>query len=862
MFFNIIIFFIILGFLILLFNIPEGFIVNPATPINLNLVLSGLNTNPTIASNIEKALSTDTLSLQQSGNSVITVVNNKMPTIKNKENFENEVMSFDPLKEQIRKCELATDTCSAFDNADFAANCGVSFDINGKNNDDKPHVGGLYINTEDRAKQLKSFDSNKSYNIFQPTTGTASAGTFAIRKEDCAVIKETIDCKAKQSFDVPNCKQCYNSAGVGDFLRIGPTADRPTVDKLPYTLYLYGNGKVSITTTTKTYKEEKVNKNGVLNPTTAFTFYIPSDAEGSIFSIMIQPNEPNESNTYVAGYLEGTTPNNKTQLDMSEFINTINKIKKYRISETIDINKFNALKLIPAQNEKNITFDFIIPFTFFDENSCNGPAISMESSANFLNSSPCFGGKNKIGDYTLECLQDRWLSIGGTSKGTGYPYSKDVAEAQQKADALQKPNGNPININTITNNLSIKMKQALLGSKDGTPLSINEWNDVSMMMTGKPINTPCDVDGMSKECLSYLYNNEGANSHIGSTYKLSQFAGKNSDGDNIYCLPGTSIDPNTPAGTAFAKKLTGIEVVKNAYNDIHKLANTDTPVDDARAIALKQCYDIDIQRIPPPNGVFIATGNVMLNNSKLDNGFQIFYANQNLTGSDMKWTQMNGLCSNISLAPNGNIFCTNMQSAIFYKNNYKDDNWRQLSGELKQIHTDGINVVGANYINDVYSTTIANIVGGGSWTKMPAQLKMVVTMNNSAYGIGLDDRIWYLPYIYQRTRNYWFYAYNRWHSWQLLINGTFINMSIDNYVMLLLGMDKKIYYSEYPFGSYTIVPNQPTTFKSISISMGTIYAIDIQGNPWYSSNYKKTTFLQITNFPGGNQQVASHRILK
>jgi hypothetical protein len=69
------------------------------------------------------------------------------------------------------------------------------------------------------------------------------------------------------------------------------------------------------------------------------------------------------------------------------------------------------------------------------------------------------------------------------------------------------------------------MTKALSGKdKNNRVLSIPEWNEASMYATGVPINTPCDGPGgvppLSRECLTYLFENKGAGQRIGSTYTL------------------------------------------------------------------------------------------------------------------------------------------------------------------------------------------------------------------------------------------------------------------------------------------------------------------------------------------------------
>ena len=81
--------------------------------------------------------------------------------------------------QQAKTCEAAGTSCSAFDDPTFAANCGMSFDINAIGADGKPHIGGLYISPDDRQKQTKLAEDVLStggppydpYKVYQPTLG-------------------------------------------------------------------------------------------------------------------------------------------------------------------------------------------------------------------------------------------------------------------------------------------------------------------------------------------------------------------------------------------------------------------------------------------------------------------------------------------------------------------------------------------------------------------------------------------------------------------------------------------------------------------------------------------------------------------
>ena len=523
-------------------------------------------------------------------------------------------------------CEQATASCSAFDDPVFAANCGISFDVNGTDAKGATHMGGLYLSPMDRRQQTKKAANvvekgeppYDPYNVYQPTLGMASKGTFGITKDGCTVVKEKVDCAAKQTFGSPNCSQCYTS---GAFARVGPETGR-----LPSTLYVVGKGTSLIGSADNSFIPLSTV---TLLPDAPTKITIPAHAEGKKFII--------KGGKYVAGYIEGSTPSGTFKIDITSLVHGTDagQGKKPRISGTTKINGFKCINAIPDSGKKDVVISYMIPFSFLntydsDALTCsNGPIITQEASATFLESDPCFGKANKPGNYKLECLQTRWVELGGTQQGTGYPTTQALANAIQ-LDA----NGNPLTIDAIVDNLSIIMTKALTGKDGATPLSIPEWNKVSMFATGVPINTPCDGPGIgSQACASYVFLNQGNTSHVGATYtapsiyatnKVDGFSNRatlpegylnqkglpegyltqkglpegyeNAPNPVIFNQPGTELDPNTPSGLAFAEQYgTDISRLKGAYNSIVTVANDNSKKNVQRAGQLKQTYNIKLK---------------------------------------------------------------------------------------------------------------------------------------------------------------------------------------------------------------------------------------------------------------------------
>jgi hypothetical protein len=516
-------------------------------------------------------------------------------------------------------CSEAPKTCSAFDDPNFAKNCGMSFDINGIGYDGRPFTGGLYVSPDDREQQTAKAKTVRDtgsapydpYKVYQPTLGKAKSGTFGLTKDQCIVVKEKLDCESKQTFNTPNCTQCYTSQS---FSRVGPETGR-----LPSTLNLFGVGSVSVSSSNGTIALQQTS----LSKDKAIAITIPPNAEGTTFNINVSGSAP----FYLSGFIEGPTARGTFKLELMTIVQKdIITNAKPRISGTVTVGGFRCFTLMPGNGKTSMNLSCLIPFSFInmfdgDALACdNGPIITNEASATFLESDPCFGKDNSPGKYKLECLQSRWMELGGTMQGTGYP--KD----QASADAIQKDaSGRPLSIDDIVDILAVKSAQAQTGTDaTGKSLSIPDWNTVSMYMTGVPINTPCDgpnnsVGPLSKDCLSYLYTNKGVSSRIGNTYTQNPgrvasskegFSGKTDiveelDKDNYleeqfenppntFNYPNTSIDPATEAGKQFGQTLGGVAAVKQKYDDINRLANDNSKTNAQRSEALKQAYDVQI----------------------------------------------------------------------------------------------------------------------------------------------------------------------------------------------------------------------------------------------------------------------------
>jgi|LauGreDrversion4_2_1035121.scaffolds.fasta_scaffold77843_2 hypothetical protein len=501
-------------------------------------------------------------------------------------------------------CQKAPKTCGAFDDSVFAQNCGMSFDKEGMGSNGKPHMGGLYVAPDDRAYQTdtatkvreKGIPPYDPYYVYQPSLGIAKPGTFALTKDQCVVVKEKVDCEAKQTFGSPNCNQCYTSQR---FSRIDPA-----MGQIPSTLYLQGTGKISVRSQDGTISLRET----LLNENSALKVIIPPQSEGKNFVISISQNGE-KLPTYVSGYIEGQTGRGLFKLDLNSMVQSdLVTNTKPKMMGTKRVNGFRALSFTPGFRKTSMQLSCLMPFSFLnmyepDAIYCdNGPVITKESSATFLESDPCYGKANQPGNYKLECLQSRWIALGGTTEGTGYPSNA------VKANLIQKgADGAPKHIDDIMDTLSLKMDEAITGSRaNGTSLSVPEWNEVSMWAMGVPIKSPCDglqkdTGPLSKECLSYLYQNRGSESHVGSTYtmppgKVASTKGMREgwqDMASIYAYPQAPMDPLSSSSLPQG----GLQITKALYDHQFRTAVDNTLSNRERGDEIEQVYGTRIPSV-------------------------------------------------------------------------------------------------------------------------------------------------------------------------------------------------------------------------------------------------------------------------
>jgi hypothetical protein len=501
-------------------------------------------------------------------------------------------------------CErINTDDCDAFNNPEFAANCGIALDV-GTNTDGKPHLGGLYFNSVSRESQKlnKNIINGKDYNTYTPTLGTSKM--FATDKDMC--LRKKVDLKCKQSKVIGEgnssaiCSLCFTDSSYHG------TVPNAAVNPVTVTLYSNANYSLAIHIISKkgeTWDSLVSDGRIVKQPigTTKTTDGIPLSIyvskpltiyEGDTMEIICR--NVDKTNAMLAGFIKASTVSNPNyQLDMTAFMS-----KDHGLPVLQNGTVSSYFLFIQQEGQDDINLRGIVPFTFTkppspDANNCsNGPFITQKASMDALNADgDCYNSENSPGNYPLACLKKIFRGMGGTANGTGYPSESN------KQTLLYDPNGNPRSLGQITDYLGGLAVQASTGLNNGVSMSIPDWNNVSMFMTGKAISNPCETKGgkgpITTDCLNFLYTDPGT---YGTTQQNQSLDSQDFQ-QQLVCRPEGALSPSNPDGLARAKAAAlrnGRDGVKALYKSAFQTANNTSLSNQDRKQSLKDCYGVKV----------------------------------------------------------------------------------------------------------------------------------------------------------------------------------------------------------------------------------------------------------------------------
>jgi hypothetical protein len=498
----------------------------------------------------------------------------------------------------IKMCEsVKTVDCSKFDNPDFKNSCGICFE-DGRNSGGIPSIGGLYVTADDKDNAIYNAKKLGLKRVDQrPSVGLCKSKRFVTTKEECLRLQKQFECEKKQNFEVPGCSQCFQD---GTFQYI----DADSVVKDTAVLVLAGKGDVSIS---KIATQEIVT---ITLSTSPSNINISSLMEGDQVQLDFKT-----ADSYVAGYISGTTASGSFSIDIVPVIPTdLVTNSKPRLTGSLDMNDASYTVIRPGVGKKSMSLVIINPFTFIsvdqDEAAlcASSPYIGLEKSAQLLQSSPCYARGQRPGNYSQECVQSVFDSAGCTSSGTAYPYNATNA----KAISYDK-NGKPLSVGGIANIVYDMYNTAMLGQDaNGQPLEISVWDTASMACLGTHKTSVCDkydkINGpLGTDCLSYLWQNSGAADQLpfglGPTYTGSTAsASLQAKRGNRYCTTGGSMAPTNDKGivnnnaVTIAQNMGGVASVSQLYDTISKKANDNSLTDEIRKPFIEQCYGVNMAK--------------------------------------------------------------------------------------------------------------------------------------------------------------------------------------------------------------------------------------------------------------------------
>jgi len=532
--------------------------------------------------------------------------------------------------------------------------CGICL-TSGVDEDGKPFNGrrGMLIDPSVVESALKEQrDYTYPFPRVTPSLGKCEGApetpTFAINQETLDLYTKRMDCmKNKEINETNNCGLCYEN----DTFSFVPQR----VQKNSISLVLMGLGRCAITVKGINVKNNLILSNSnalsvplILNQD-VWTFdnrtrrwkiekRISPASEADPFQIEItpDPSSPDEI-PIVYGYLSSTNPNGGRFAMPLNLILTRDAVTNSAPNRTGGFHQFpengvEVAKIRPGgESGREMRLVGEIPFTFvqsseFSAIDCPSAPYQIKASSvtRFASDQPCYAKGSKPGAYNAACLRERILDSGCTNAGELYK--------------------NPLQLNFTD-------KQGKLNPNDGTPNSLSKIytilrdiasNDLidaekTKLCSGREIASPCDyfrarpqlkmekiLSGVdktnaasipnAKQCLSYLYQNKGA--ELGdqfATYtSLPSYRNDTTQRRNIYCLPEGELNPERSNESLMElarmydmgfRGSTGIDAVKKYLTSTLEMAvdqqrNANTDVE--RRAAIRKCFGTNFNPLSLP----------------------------------------------------------------------------------------------------------------------------------------------------------------------------------------------------------------------------------------------------------------------
>lgn len=500
----------------------------------------------------------------------------------------------------IQVCEkVKALNCDAFDDKDFSEMCGMCHD-KGENSMSQPVIGGLFVSSDAKANAEAVAKREGSQTVkYAPTVGKCTPGRFSTNKEQCKRIQKEMECDKQQNFSQEGCSQCVQDEKF-QYLSPDLMQGEPSLIVTGSGILKISGSSVQSSTKTLNNSPQQISLDGI--------------KEGD--TITLEVTAAQGATPTLAGYLIGTTVGGDYRVDLIRLIqtDTVTGAKPRLIgNQDVGGDMYSLIRSGAGQSTMRLvllnTFTFLSASETEAQQCGSAPFITKESSAKFLESSVCYAKGQTPGNYSLNCLQQTFLGAGCTEEGSEFPTDVNKARA-----LMVDAKGGNLSIGAIANSIYQKAQVAYTGRDTaGNKLSIPDWDKVSRSCTGKQIVSPCDYDNqetgpLSKECLSYLWTNSGANTTNmgpGPTYTGSQLIRSlNQQNQDRFCTPNGTMAPigangNETAAAAIARAKGGVKAVKEFYNQISLKANDNTLNDTQRKEAVQQCYGVEFSKGDP-----------------------------------------------------------------------------------------------------------------------------------------------------------------------------------------------------------------------------------------------------------------------
>ena len=479
---------------------------------------------------------------------------------------------------------------------------------------------GMLLESSQREEASNEQQKNGwSYARAAPSIGSCNGApanpVFATNAKDLERFRARDACLHGKTIGGPNsCALCYDSDGVFSSVPA-------TTEVYPVYFTLQGVGSVTLRI------QGNIIHQGTLSESSPLTVELVKSKEGDSFHIEVVPVQGRESATNVFGYLHSKNPRDGIFTMPLNLLATIDDETGTSPSKSGGFFTFTSLgldvaKIRPGAGKESMRLRGIIPFTFvqpseFPAMDClDNPYQKLPSSASaFSTDQPCFAKGSKPGNYNDACLRARILDAGCTNAGDLFKNPR----------TLNVKNGVPQTLSQLYATL-----QEIVSLDMVDPAATKQCS-------GRSITTPCDpfiaragtmkfgdslksanstVRNQASQCLSFLYNNRGANEtatppRVGPTYSnLSSYSNDRGDVKNSFCLPEGALNPDVSSSgketlariaDAGYKGKIGVDALKIFLTEQLSLA-TDTMrnanTDPERKAAILNCFGRSLKNLP------------------------------------------------------------------------------------------------------------------------------------------------------------------------------------------------------------------------------------------------------------------------